>query len=235
MRKKYKNIDFSILTCTILLIIIGLISLYSTTLNSNFEELKKQVIWILVSIPIMIVVIKVDYSLIAKFSPFFYGVTIILLVIVLFTSAINGASSWFQIGGFSFQPGEFGKIAFILFLSYILEKIQSNSSKNINKIKNLALILVIAAIPIGLIIMQPDYGTAVAYLSATILMLFVAGIDKKYILIAALLIAIILPLMYFFVLPEHAKNRINVYLNPNIDPRGAGYNIIQSKLAIGAR
>ena len=65
-------------------------------------------------------------------------------------------------------------------------------------------------------------------------MLFVAGIDKKYIIIVALIIAVSLPLAYFYVLPEHAKTRIEVFLNPNLDPRGAGYNIIQSKLAIGA-
>ena len=84
-----------------------------------------------------------------------------------------------------------------------------------------------------LIILQPDYGTAIAYLLALVLMLFVAGIDKKYIIISVILVVIIVPLLYFFVLPQHAKNRIDVYLNPYMDPRGAGYNIIQSKLAVG--
>ena len=73
-----------------------------------------------------------------------------------------------------------------------------------------------------------------AFIISTLLMLFVAGIDKKYIIIVALIIAVSLPLAYFYVLPEHAKTRIEVFLNPNLDPRGAGYNIIQSKLAIGA-
>ena len=82
--------------------------------------------------------------------------------------------------------------------------------------------------------MQPDYGTAMAFIIASCLILFVAGIDKKYILVSCLLIAIAIPLAYNFVLPEHAKTRIQVFLNPDIDPRGAGYNIIQSKLAIGA-
>ena len=90
-------------------------------------------------------------------------------------------------------------------------------------------------IPIFLIALEPDYGTAIAYLLSLLLMLFVAGINKKYIFITILLVAILLPLLYFFILPSHAKARIDVFLNPNIDPRGAGYNIIQSKLAIGAR
>ena len=85
-----------------------------------------------------------------------------------------------------------------------------------------------------LIALQPDYGTAVAYLFGLVFILFVAGIDKKYIIVSVTLIVILVPLLYFFVLPEHAKTRIDVYLNPYKDPRGDGYNIIQSEIAIGA-
>lgn len=85
-----------------------------------------------------------------------------------------------------------------------------------------------------LIIKQPDYGTAIAFVMALMLILFVAGIKKRYIIGGILLVVILLPVLYFFVLPEHAKTRIDVFLNPNLDPRGAGYNVIQSKLAIGS-
>lgn len=88
--------------------------------------------------------------------------------------------------------------------------------------------------PLLLIIMQPDYGTATAYIFALIFILFVAGIDKRYIIVSITLVVILVPLLYLFVLPEHAKARIDVYLDPNKDPRGDGYNIIQSKIAIGA-
>ena len=88
--------------------------------------------------------------------------------------------------------------------------------------------------PLLLIAMQPDLGTATAYIFALIFILFVAGIDKRYIIVAITLIVILVPLLYMFVLPEHAKARIDVYLNPESDPRGDGYNIIQSKIAIGA-
>ena len=108
------------------------------------------------------------------------------------------------------------------------------SKKEINNPLKLLMILGIAAIPIFLIILQPDYGTAMAYVFALLVMLYVAGIKKRYIISAIVLIIIALPVLYFFVLPEHAKLRIDVYLNPYLDPRGAGYNIIQSKLAIGA-
>lgn len=88
--------------------------------------------------------------------------------------------------------------------------------------------------PLILIAMQPDLGTATAYVFGLIFILFVAGIDKRYIIVAITLVIILVPLLYFFVLPEHAKARIDVYLNPESDPRGDGYNIIQSKIAIGA-
>lgn len=82
--------------------------------------------------------------------------------------------------------------------------------------------------------MQPDYGTATAYIFGLIFMLFVAGIDKRYIIVCITLVVVMVPLLYLFVLPEHAKARIDVYLNPYSDPRGDGYNIIQSEIAIGA-
>ena len=87
--------------------------------------------------------------------------------------------------------------------------------------------------PILLIVIEPDLGTATAYIFATIFILFVSGIDKKYIFASLILIAILIPIIYHN-LPQHALQRIDVYLHPESDPRGAGYNIIQSKLAIGA-
>lgn len=89
-------------------------------------------------------------------------------------------------------------------------------------------------VPVLLIVKQPDYGTAMAFMFAVVAILFVAGIKKRYIFTSILLVLIALPLLYFFVLPDHAKTRIDVFLNPESDPRGAGYNILQSKLAIGA-
>ena len=233
-RKILKNIEWSILISTIILVIIGLVALTSATKNSNYEELKKQILWLTISIPILIVVIFVDYDIFAKISPILYGIILILLVAVLFTSAINGATSWFDIGPFSFQPAEFAKVVIVLFIAWLITKIQKNGRDQINRVLKLGLLLIAFAVPVLLIIKQPDYGTAMAFVSAFIFMLFVAGLKKRYIIPSILLVVILVPVLYFFVLPEHAKSRIDVYLNPNLDPRGAGYNIIQSKLAIGA-
>ena len=235
MKKKIlRNIEWGILVCTILLIAIGLVALFSSTQNSNYDELKKQITWLVISIPIMIIIVLIDYEFFNKISPIIYGFSLILLVAVLFTEPINGATSWFSIGPFTLQPSEFAKIGIVLFLAYILVKLQKNGKDEINKFWKLGLVLFSVAVPVLLIIKQPDYGTALAFISALIFVLFAAGIKKRYIIAAMLLIVILAPVAYFFVLPEHAKTRIDVFLNPNIDPRGAGYNIIQSRLAIGA-
>ena len=235
MKKKIlRNIEWGILVCTILLIIIGLIALFSATQNSNYDELKKQIIWLAISIPVMIAVILIDYEFFAKISPFLYGISVILLIGVLFTEPINGATSWYSIGPFTIQPAEFAKITVVLFTADVIVKIQKKGKDEMNRFLKLGLILLTVAVPVLFIIKQPDYGTALAFLFALIFMLFVAGVDKKYIITAILLVVIIVPIAYFFILPEHAKTRIDVYLNPDLDPRGAGYNIIQSKLAVGA-
>ena len=231
IKNKIKSTEWSIIVCTIILITVGLFALYSASKSSDLEEFRKQVIWIIASIPVLIIIIKVDYNFLAKISIAFYIISIILLFAVLLTSAVNGATSWFSIGSVSIQPGEFAKIAVILFLASVMSKIPETET---NKIINILKVLAVVLIPVFLIIMQPDYGTAVAYIFAMVAMLFVSGIDRKYIIVSILIIVILVPVLYFFVLPEHAKARIDVYLNPETDPRGAGYNIIQSKLAIGA-
>ena len=233
-KRKLKNTEWAILICVLLLVIIGLIALYSASQETDLDAFKKQCIWILISIPIMCVAMVMDYNIIARFSWIFYGIFMLLLIVVLFTAAINGATSWFDMGFLSFQPGELAKIFVILFLSYTIVNIQAKGKNQINKPSKLAIILLTGLAPTFLIAIQPDYGTALAYIVAITLMLYVAGIDKKYIITTFIILIVALPLLYFFVLPEHAKSRIEVYLNPNLDPRGAGYNIIQSKLAIGA-
>ena len=229
-----KNIEWWILILASVLCVIGLVALYSTTQSSNFDDLHKQVIWLVVSLIIMLIISFIDYRILVRISPIFYGISILLLIFVLFTKSINGASSWFNIGGFSLQPGEVAKVAVILFLAYVISKVQTKGRDEVNRIFKLPLILSVVGLPVVLIIMQPDFGTAAAYMVALVMVLFVAGIDKKYIIIATIIVAIGIPLAYKFVLPEHAKTRIDVFLNPESDPKGSGYNIIQSKLAIGS-
>lgn len=233
-RRELKNMEWGLLIVAIILSIIGIIALFSATQETEYDEFKKQIIWLAISLIAMVIVMLINYETLVKLSPIFYGIFIILLIAVMFTKPVNGATSWFDIGFFSFQPSEFAKIAVILFLTFVISKIQERYAEDINKPTRLLIIFVTLAIPLLLIIKQPDFGTAMAFCIALAMMLFTAGIDKKYIIGAILIATISIPLLYNFVLPDHAKKRIDIFLNPESDPRGSGYNIIQSKLAIGA-
>lgn len=233
-RKILKNIDWGILICIAILLVIGLFALFSATQQSNYDEFKKQLMWVAISLPITFIIVLIDYNTITKASLPLYIFMIVTLVAVLFTNPVNGATSWFNIGSISIQPAEFAKIIVIMCLAVQIAKVQENDKDEISRPKQLLKVLVTAFVPMLLIIKQPDYGTAMAFMIALVLVLFTAGIKKRYIISGILILAILLPAAYFFILPEHAKTRIDVFLNPNLDPRGAGYNVIQSKLAIGA-
>ena len=209
MRKReLKNMEWWVLIIAIILCSIGLIALFSATQETEHDAFYKQIIWIGISLVVMVIFTVIDYEAIVKASPIFYIVFLILLVAVLFTKPVNGATSWFDIGFFSLQPSEFAKVFVILFMTYVITKIQAQKRENINKITKLFVILLTVAVPILLIIKEPDYGTAAAFIVATIMMLFTAGIDKKYIISTIIIIAVAIPVLYNYV--------------------------IQSKLAIGA-
>ena len=231
---KLKNIEWWILICVLLLCVVSCIALYSTTGHVNYEDLKKQIVWIGIGLVLTLIFTIIDYKVLVEISPIFYGISIILLIAVMFTRPVNGARSWFNIMGFTLQPAEFAKPFIILFLTYVITKIQSKGKEEINRIWKLAIVVGALAIPLALIIIEPDFGTTAAYIVAFAMMIFVSGIDKKYIIVVVLLVAIGIPLIYNFALPQHAKTRIEVFLNPESDPKGAGYNVLQSKLAIGS-
>ena len=121
-RKKIKNTEWKILIYVTLLLIIGLVALYSASTSTEFAEFKKQIMWIGIGIPLLFLMFFIDYRILARFSPVLYIISLILLVLVLFTPPVNGATSWFNIGSFSMQPAEFAKIAVILFLASTVSK-----------------------------------------------------------------------------------------------------------------
>ena len=126
---KIKYIEWKILIYVLILTIIGLTALYSASSSTGFEEFKKQIIWIVVGIPILIFMIVVDYKFLVRLSIWFYIIAIIILIAVLFTPRINGARSWFVIGQVTIQPAEFAKIAVILFLAYSICNMRKKQRK----------------------------------------------------------------------------------------------------------
>lgn len=218
MNKKFlKNIEWPVLIASILLFVIGLFGIYSATKNTGLEEFYKQIQWFVISIPFFILFLVVDYKKIAQFSPIMYIVSIILLVGVLFTEPINGASSWYNFAGMSFQPSETAKVSTIIFSAYILAILQLKGKTEINKIYKLALIVLIVLLPTALIVIQPDNGTAVTYLVILVFMLFIAGIGKRYIIPVIIGGCVLAYFAYTYILPKYAPyalNRIEVFLNP---------------------
>ena len=177
----FKNLEWRVLICSLLLLAIGLFALYSATINKGLVDFTKQVRWFIVSIPFLLFFTFVDYNKILKYSAFFYIIFIGLLVGVLFTKPISGATSWYNLGEFSFQPSEIGKIFILMFIVATIVRLQYKGKDEINKLYKLIISLIVAAIPITLIIRQPDYGTALAYIFAVIAILYVGGLRKRYI------------------------------------------------------
>lgn len=177
----FKNLEWRVLICSLLLLAIGLFALYSATINKGLVDFTKQVRWFIVSIPFLLFFTFVDYNKILKYSAFFYIIFIGLLVGVLFTSPISGATSWYNLGELSFQPSEIGKIFILMFIVATIVRLQYKGKDEINKLYKLIISLIVAAIPIVLIIRQPDYGTALAYIFAVIAILYVGGLRKRYI------------------------------------------------------
>lgn len=235
-----KNTDFILIIVVVALFVIGVFGIYSAgygDTDSSNTEYQKQIIWFGVAFAIAIFLWAIDTSMFEFLGYALYGVSLILLIVVLAMPSIYGASSWFSIGPFLYQPSELMKIGYILCAAKAMTMyLENKESPQPDKRKSIILLIVIAAlfiVPFLLIILQPDFGTALVYIMITAFMIFKMGIKYRYIIAGLLLAVILLPIVYNF-LPVHAKTRIDVFLNPELDPLGDGYNAIQSKIAVGA-
>ena len=231
-----KNTDLIILIATILLVIIGIVGIYSAGYND--VQLKtdyfKQFVWLGASLIALAIIWLFDYNVYGVLSIPLYFVCLGLLIGVLFTPEVYGARSWFRFGNFGVQPSEITKVVYILLVAKFMEIILKRDKKAINKWYNVLGVFGIMLLPVALILKQPDFGTAFVFLFITIIMLFKAGINYKYIIIGLLVLIIAVPAVYFFLLNDIQKERILVFLNPGLDPLGSGYNAIQSKIAVGS-
>jgi len=186
---------------------------------------------LLFSIPLVIVLRFIDYRFWLRVAPYLYGISLILLISTLILSpSIKGAKRWIYIGDFSFQPSELAKLALILELARFIGYKKSRWKEFFILIMSLGL----TVIPSGLIAMQPDLGTGVVFIFIFVVIIFISGISLKYILGLAGLGIISIPIAWNFLLRDYQKERILTFIDPSKDPLGAGYHIIQSKLAIGA-
>lgn len=233
-----KSREFKIIAVVIAIMIIGMIGLASASysFDPDFSNIKKQVVAFGIGIIVCIAALSIDYEVYSKFWYVFYAICIVMLILVLFTEARNNARSWFQFfdGRIAFQPSEVTKIVLIIAMAKILTELKRRTFSAKDMFIRVIFIGLTMGVPLLLILIQPDFGTAMVIVASLVAMIFVWGIDYKYIKYSVIGGLIIAPVTYFFLLSNVQKNRIKVFLNPNLDPQGAGYHVIQSKLAVGA-
>ena len=228
-----KKIDKPLFALTVILAVIGIIMIYSATrsLNSN-SRVVVQTVSLCLGIAAMVTVTLFDYEQFRNLIKpiYIFSIFILLLVLVFGVTGDWGARSWIRIGSIGFQPSELAKICFIITFSYHLDMVRSD----INKPLTILGLLIHIGVPIGLILLQPDMGSALVFIFIFICLMFMAKLSYKYIIpIGALGIAS-LPFIYKYGLDEYQQKRIQVFLNPNLDPLNRGYNVIQSKIAVGS-
>ena len=306
MRKIFSMFDYILILIVVLLVSLGIMFIYSSSINSQgisvTNEYLKQITWAIIGLVIMIALTIYDYRKTEPLTFILYAVLIVLLIYTRFFGRyVNGAKSWIGFGELGIQPSEFGKIFFILYLAKTLDE-----SVNVHPVKRFAKAVIVLMIPMGLILLQPDLGTASVYVPIFIVMCFIAGVPLRFLnfvlgfgigtiifailpvwnseisdvihpsisilttmklrmllIIATMLItsmgfvirryfhgpkyiywitytfaiislSLIFSLVLRKVLKEYQIMRLIIFMNPNKDPLGAGWNIIQSKVAIGA-
>jgi len=232
-RRIFGNIDWSFLLLLVVFSFIGLLNLYSASYQTDINIFKKQLIWIVLGLFITFLVSFIDYKLIKRYSLRIYVISIISLLLVLFYGReVSGSKSWISIGSFfTMQPSEFTKIAIILVIARFYEDdFQQGTYGFFNLIKPLSLIL----LALILVMLQPDLGTSliIILISAT-LFLFMGMKWRSVFFIIIVLGALSYPTWQYY-LKDYQKDRINTFIDPTRDPLGAGYNAIQSKIAVGS-
>lgn len=233
----WRRMDSTLLLAVLGLAVICLLTIASAT-HANIEGkpgqydfVMKQGIFLAVGLAVAVGSLYFDYRKLYRMVPVLYGINALLLLVVKFagTSAL-GAQRWIQIGPFTLQPSEFAKLIMIICLARLL----ANNKSGFQTWKSLLPVAGLMALPTLLIFIQPDLGTSLVFAAITFGMLYICGLKMQLVKRAFLAFVVVFPLIWFFVLHAYQKTRILVLFNPNIDPYGSGYHVIQSKISIGS-
>ena len=231
LKDKFCRLSFSYILLIVILACVGTMTLYSAA-NGSWEPWAiKHISRFGVTLLLMIGLAMVDIRYYYHGAYLFYFATLFLLVVVEITGHIGmGAQRWINLGLFKIQPSELMKIGMVLFLARYFS---FTTMQNIRTIRGILIPVVLTIIPVGLICLQPDLGTALMLLFTATIMMFVVGVQWwKFALVGAAGAAL-LPIAWNF-LHEYQQNRVLTFLDPERDPLGAGYHIIQSKIAFGS-
>ncbi len=241
MKNFYKlltKLDYGLLLSLAVIITAGLFVLDSAAASKETNYVLKQLVWIVAGAVVMLGSLKFDYAILQKYAKHLYIFSLLfLLAVSLFGSVRGGARGWFMIGSFGVQPAEYCKIFLVISYAQFL----SSRRERLQTLRDLLPCFVFMAVPVLLLMMQPDLGSALVYIFIMVGMLFIAGANKKILLTlfgggTAVLIIYLLgvwKLDWWCPLQKYQLNRFLVLFDPSIDPQGAGYNVWQSKIAIG--
>jgi cell division protein FtsW len=236
MARKLQS-DKWLFLATLALICASIVMVYSASALVALERYQqpylfvtKQMMWAAVGIAVLSIVMRIDYRTYSNDRMIWamVGVVAFMLVMVLFRSPINGTRRWFGIGGFGIQPSELAKLAAIFFTALILERRRARIDELSYSL--LPIGLIVGGLT-GLILLEPDFGTAVSLIAVIAMMVFAAGISYRYLLGAVLLA---LPALYVILMQaDYRRRRLLTFMDPWADPLGDGFQIIQSLIAIG--
>ena len=229
--QKIKNLDYILLFSILLLCVISVFVMYSTDGGQILYHTKSHFIKLLIFFPLMIVISLFNIKFWHTTSYFFYFIIILLLIWVsIYGLTASGSQRWINLYFIVLQPSELMKIGVILCLAKFYHRTKID---DVNSFMNIIVGLTIIVVPIILVLAQPDLGTSILIASSGLIILWLGGVKIKYFFISFLTFLISLPFIISFLKP-YQKLRILTFLDPDRDPLGAGYQIIQSKIAIGS-
>jgi rod shape determining protein RodA len=232
-RRLLVNFDWLLLLAAIILCSIGVLLIYSA-ISGPYAEVKqglyiKQIYWVFIGLIVMLLVISIDYHHLARWSPVLYFFNLLTLGYVLHTSG-SSVKRWISFLGMNIQPSEFTKFCLILLLAQLLKE---KKSRDIS-IKSFIFAFILTLIPTFMILKQPDLGTAILLIPILLALLYISGVRTSWLLGVIGLGMGIGPPFLWIGLKSYQKNRILSFINPNLDPLGAGYQVTQSKIAVGS-
>lgn len=225
-----RELDWPLVVVTLALCTLGVLQIYSATQGTHWVDAWwKQIIWVATGLTMMWVMAAIDYHTLMGRVFYFYAAGAALLVATLaIGNKVFGSTRWIRLGGFTLQTSEFMKIVLILLLAKYLTELKTETLDW----SDLAKLGALVGIPMALVMKEPDLGTSLTYIPILVCGVLMAGLRWKYLLIITAILVVTLPIGYHFLKP-YQKDRLVSFIYPDRDPKGTGFQVIQSKIAVG--
>lgn len=229
--RSLRDLDWPLILITLAICGVGVLQIYSATLDTKwYNAWWKQIVWVVLGMVALYVTSRIDYHSLLHHVYTMYILGVVGLIAVFLVGAqVFGSRRWIPLpGGFLFQVSEFVKIVLVLLVARYLADVR----KDVLHWKDLAKLAGLVALPMLLVMKQPDLGTSLTYVPILVVGVFLAGMRWKYVAIIAAVAVVLLP-MTWFVLKDYQRARLTAFVDPSQDPKGSGYQVIQSKIAVG--